>query len=117
MNQGGGMKNKSEIASKLVREGKKLFKSPKSNIVPFIRNPKYLHRREADKLLNKFEKYPHAFVIGCIADKQVDADIAWLTPYNIYSQVKSFEISDLAKLKLSQFRKIMEDAKPKHRFH
>ena len=111
------MKNKSEIVSKLVNEGKTMFQRPKKQIVSFIRNSKYLQRKEADKLLNNFDKYPHAFVIGCIADKQVDADIAWLTPYNIYSQVESFEISALAKIELSQFRDIMENAKPKHRFH
>ncbi len=111
------MKSKSEIVSKLVREGKELFKKPKSKIVQFVRNPRYPQRHEADRLLNDFEKYPHAFVIGCIADKQVDADIAWLTPHNIYSQVESFEISELAKIPLNQFQKIMDRAKPKHRFH
>lgn len=111
------MKNKSEIVSKLVSEGKTLFQRTKGDIVPFIRNSRYSQRKEADKLLNNFNKYPHAFVIGCLADKQVDADIAWLTPYNIYSQVESFEISALAKIELSQFRRIMENAKPRHRFH
>ena len=109
--------NKSEIVSKLVHEGRTIFKASKSDIVQFIRNPRYSQRNEADQLLNNFEKYPHSFVIGCIADKQVDADIAWLTPYNIYSQVESFEISELAKIELSQLRKIMENAKPRHRFH
>jgi len=67
--------------------------------------------------LNDFITYPHAFVIGCIADKQVDADIAWLTPYNIYTQVESFHIKDLAKIELNRFREIMDNSNPKHRFH
>lgn len=117
MKQEDAMMNKSEIVSKLVSEGKTIFQRPKKQIVPFIRNSRYSQKNEADKLLNNFDKYPHAFVIGCIADKQVDADTAWLTPYNIYSQVENFEISALAKIELSQFRDIMENAKPKHRFH
>ena len=111
------MKNESVIVSKLVQEGRKLFKKPRNTIVQFVRNQRYMQRYEADKLLNDFDKYPHAFVIGCIADKQVDADIAWLTPYNIFSQVDSFEISDLAKIPLNHFENIMDNAKPKHRFH
>ena len=111
------MINKSIIVSRLVQEGEIIFNHPKDDVVEFVRNTKYSQKKEADKLLNDFVEYPHAFVFGCIADKQVDADIAWLTPYNIYSQVESFEISELAKIELNQFKKIMDNANPKHRFH
>jgi len=111
------MLNKEKIVSKLVQKGQELLNKPKDKIVGFVRNSRYSQRDEADKLLNDFTTYPHAFVIGCIADKQVDADIAWLTPYNIYSQVESFRIKDLAKIELNRLREIMDNSKPKHRFH
>jgi hypothetical protein len=79
------MLNREMIVSILVQKGQELLNKPKDGIVGFVRNTKYTQGNEADKLLNDFKIYPHTFVIGCIADKQVDADIAWLTPYNIYS--------------------------------
>ncbi|TSK08554.1 MAG: iron-sulfur cluster loop [Geobacter sp.] len=111
------MEVRKQIVSQLVQKGQELLDKPKSEVVQFVRNTKYHQRSEADKLLNNFQAFPHAFVIGCIADKQVDADIAWLTPYNIYTRVRSFEIQDLANIGLEDFRDILEKSNPKHRFH
>ena len=32
----------------------------------------------ARALVNDLERYPHAFVLACIADRQTKADIAWV---------------------------------------
>lgn len=106
-----------EAVEILIRKGKELFDKPKERIVKFIRSPKYTNAAEAERLLNDFDTYPHAFVIGCIADKQVDADIAWLTPYNVSTQVNDFDIRSLAELSLDDFRRILANATPKHRYH
>jgi endonuclease III len=111
------MENLEGIVSMLVQKGQEILDKPKAQIVRFVRNSKYSQGNEADRLLNDFKNFPHAFVISCIADKQVDADTAWLTPYNISLQVESFEIKHLAKIELSRFKEIMENANPKHRFH
>lgn len=53
------MKNKADIVSNLACEGETLFKRSKSDTVPFIRNSRYSQRKEADRLLNNFDKHPH----------------------------------------------------------
>jgi hypothetical protein len=57
--------NEKAIHDRLVEHGQKLFNAPKQlNTFTKI--------READELLNDLDKHPHAFVLACVMDRQVN---------------------------------------------
>lgn len=91
----------------LVKIAKERFANPKSQIVHFVDND------EANSILNNLEKYPHAYVLACLMDRQVKAERAWTIPYTIYKELNSFDINFLSKIKLITFKKIFN----KHKLH
>jgi hypothetical protein len=51
-----------------------------------IKNKKIVHFLEDDEeniFLNDLENYPHAFILACLMNKQMKAEIAWQIPYKI----------------------------------
>lgn len=77
-----------EIAATLISKGEEVFKAPPSII-------KFTGNKAADELLNDIENYPHAFVLACIMDKQIKAELAWIIPYRISKKLGGFEFSIL----------------------
>ncbi|MEI0477123.1 iron-sulfur cluster loop [Brachyspira pulli] len=55
----------------------------------------FLDDKEANTFLNKLEKYPHAFVLGCLMDVQMGSEKAWIIPYKIYKDLGYFDIYKL----------------------
>ena len=55
-------------------------------------------RSAAYALVNDLNRYPHAFVLGCIADRQVKADVAWRLPHLIRDEAGDFEFKTLVEL-------------------
>ncbi|WP_419939522.1 hypothetical protein [Candidatus Palauibacter sp.] len=55
-------------------------------------------RINARALVNDLERYPHAFVLACIADRQTKADIAWGLPYAIREAASGFDLDTLLRL-------------------
>jgi hypothetical protein len=53
---------------------------------------------EADRLLNDLDRYPHAFVIACVIDRQIRAERAWLIPHAVAERLGGFSMNILAKL-------------------
>ncbi|MYE33715.1 MAG: iron-sulfur cluster loop [Gemmatimonadales bacterium] len=49
----------------------------------------------ARDLVNDLERYPHAFVLACVADRQTKADIAWSLPHAIREAAGGFDIDTL----------------------
>jgi len=84
--------NKKEIAEILIVKGKELFDLPYKKI-KFTKNP------EADDLLNDLKNYPHAFVLGCIMDRQMKAEKAWIIPYKVFKEIGGSEFSKLLALR------------------
>ena len=76
------------IRSRLVEHGQTLFAAPREPI-QFTRHP------EADALLNDLGRYPHAFVIACVMDRQIKAEKAWLIPYTISEKLGGFSMEAL----------------------
>lgn len=62
------------ICKRLVEKGQELFDGPR---VPFT----FTGEPPADALVSNLEDYPHAFVLACIMDRQIQATRAWLIPY------------------------------------
>lgn len=84
-----------------------------------IKNKQIVHFLEDDEeniFLNDLENYPHAFILACLMNKQMKAEIAWQIPYKIYKILGTFNIKDLGKITLNEYIEIFENNKL-HRFN
>ena len=61
----------------------------------------------ARALVNDIERYPHAFVLACIADRQTKSDIAWRLPHAIREAAKGFEVDTLRRLPKSAWASVL----------
>lgn len=98
-----------QIAEILVDKGKTLFDSPREFV-------KFTGNVQADKLLNDLENTPHAFVLACVMDRQIKAELAWLIPYLISEKLGNFKFQTLAALSLQEVENLMTVPAPLHRF-
>ena len=89
------------IANLLVKHGELHF-AERRKVNAFTENP------DADHLLNDLRNYPHAFVLGCIMDRQIKTEKAWLIPYRFSEKLGGFEFTKLRRLSLSEINKIMK---------
>lgn len=94
----------------LVKISKERFENPSSQVVHFVDN------EEANAILNDLDKYPHAYVLACLMDRQIKAERAWNIPYEIFKEVGSFDLSDLESIKLNEL-KMLFNKKKLHRFN
>ena len=78
--------NTKEIVSILKNRGQNLFDKPKEEI-------KYTKVVKADKILNDIERYPHIFVLGCVMDRQIKAERAWLIPYKVSQEIGGLDFN------------------------
>lgn len=69
-----------------------------------------------NELVSDLNKFPHAFVLACVMDRQITAERAWGIPYEIKKIVGSFDIETLKKISLDEYKKIFNDNKL-HRFN
>ena len=69
----------------------------------------------ADALLNDIERYPHAFVLACLMDRQWRAEQCWLVPHRFRERLGSFEMTDLTALSLEQVTYLFVEEPPLHR--
>lgn len=81
-----------------------------NNFVNFTDDP------NVNKLLNNLEEYPHAFVLGCVMDKQVPAHRAWEIPYKISVEYGRFDIDFLAEISVEKYKELFNENKY-HRFN
>lgn len=101
--------NSEEIAKILLTHGEELFNATRA-FTPFTGNT------AADELINDLENYPHAYVIACIMDRQVKAEVAWLIPYELSKKLGGFSFKKLKDLSPSAVGKLLSKPKPLHRF-
>lgn len=94
------------IADKLVNRGKTLFDAPEQPI-------QFTGNNEADTLLNDLDRYPHAFVLGCVMDRQVKSEKAWMIPHSISEKLGGFTMENLSQLSLENVIRLMSGL---HRF-
>lgn len=71
---------------------------------------------EMENFLNDLDNYPHAFVLGSIMDKQIQAEKAWSIPYRVYKELGNFDIDFLASKRLNTYKKLFNNGKY-HRFN
>lgn len=99
-----------KVKSLLINKSEQLFKDNKSGVV-FIEGDK-----QQNDFLNDLEKYPHAFVLACLMDRQINAERAWGIPYTIKEKIGSFDINELKEKGLEFYTKLFKDEKL-HRFN
>ena len=80
-----------QIIDILVKQGNVNLNKPRGK-VGFTRNT------DADNLLDDISGHPHAFVLGCVMDRQIRADRAWIIPYRFSYELGGFEFERLLKL-------------------
>lgn len=73
-------------------------------------------KEKANLLVRDIHQYPHAFVLACLMDTGVDADVAWSIPYRVQQYVTSFEIRDLYEIPLHSYEAMFKDGKNWHRY-
>lgn len=73
-------------------------------------------KEQADSFVRDIGKYPHAFVLACLMDSGVDADVAWSIPYRVYKELDTFEILDLYKVKENKYVEMFGGEKKWHRY-
>jgi endonuclease-3 len=71
--------------------------------------------KDAAALINDLKFHPHAFLFGCLVDRQVRAERAWKVPATIRERLGSFEVADLHTLTEAQWLKLMRKPSPAHR--
>ena len=83
--------NEDAIRRRLVERGKESFKSSAKDNPLDLKKPPYLDEtqyQEAKTLVHvHLTHHPHAFVIACIMDQQIDANEAWLLPYRLSQRI------------------------------
>jgi len=98
-----------KIKNRLVKHGKAhMRKRPK--LIEFT------GVNEHDVLLNNIEEYPHAFVVACVMDRQIKAELAWAVPYKLKERIGDFEFDTLYSLSEKQIRTHLNLPTPLHRF-
>lgn len=97
------------IVSTLIQMGNDLFKKP-------YEKQKFTGNSDADNLLNDLQNYPHAFVLACIMDRQIRAEKAWMIPYEIKTEIGTFDFTQLLSQNLGKIKKIFIKRKL-HRFN
>ena len=90
----------------LIEKSKELFKENKA-IVHFTND------EEQNKFLNDLEKRPHAFVLACLMDRQIQAERAWAIPYKIYKKLGTFDIYKLKEKEKEYYKELFN----KNKFH
>ena len=93
----------------LIEKSQKLFDENKANV-------HFTDDKEQNDFLNDLEKYPHAFVLACLMDRQIKAERAWAIPYKIYKEIGDFDIYKLKEKKEKYYRKLFNEKKF-HRFN
>ncbi|MBP8257215.1 MAG: hypothetical protein KAX37_07800, partial [Opitutaceae bacterium] len=97
------------ISRMLVARGRREFEASR-------RVPQFTPDRAANALMADLRGFPHAFVIGCLMDRQIKAERAWEIPYRIQERLGSFEFRELRRLSQAKVIRLMRRPTPLHRY-
>ena len=97
------------MVSELVKIAKKHYEEKDGAL-------KFTDDSNVNALINDLENNPHAFVLGCVMDKQIAAPRAWSIPYKISKEFGTFDIDFLASVPKDKYKKIFNEGKY-HRFN
>lgn len=106
-----GSQTQSEARDILAAHGDELLEGPPRG----IRGLQDMET-EAEALVNDLDEYPHAFVLGCVMDRQIKAERAWEIPWIIGDRIGSFEFTGFLALSRNRVAELFSDPNKLHRF-
>ena len=98
-----------KIVKILIKEGNNFLSKPQK-LIDFTGD------KAADRLLNNLRCYPHAYVLACIMDRQINTERAWMIPIRISQIIGGFDFFRLRNLNLDYLTRIFEQ-NSLHRFN
>lgn len=98
------------IKNLLVKRGQEKIRVKRHKLIEFTHEVKY------DQLLNDLRNCPHAFVIACVMNRQMNAESACAIPYKLKERIGKFDFSTLYQLSEKQISKYLNKPTPLHRF-
>jgi len=90
---------------KIVKIGIDYFNERVGKQDPFVDDEK------GNALLYDIRKNPHAYVLGCLMDRRIPAEKAWIIPQKIFNILHTFDINELQKVSEKKYIKIFNDNK------
>ena len=84
---------KSKLAETVALSGKTIF----------------LENSEANALINNIQEYPHALVLACLMDRQIQYSRAWEIPFKIMKILGAFDIDTLSRVSQEEYKQIFEE--------
>jgi len=98
-----------KIKNRLLKHGNALMQESAGPI-------EFTGVHEYDALLNDLDNYPHAFVVACVMDRQIKAELAWAIPYKLKERIGSYEFDALFSLSEKQINEYMNAPTHLHRY-
>jgi endonuclease III len=97
-----------QLICRLVDEGRELLHQPRQAAL-FAYDP------AADAILNDIERYPQAFVLGCLANRMGKAKQAWKVPLRLRERFETLDLAALAQKTEADWVRVAHDPTPIHR--
>jgi uncharacterized HhH-GPD family protein len=97
------------IQKLLVRKGTELIQRPRGKVF-------FTGDSDADAFLNDLRRTPYAFVLGCVVDRQMPAERAWMIPLLLANAIGSRKFGDFEALAVRDLQRLMRRPRPLHRF-
>lgn len=97
------------VAHLLVTRGEQLLRAKRTST-------KFTGVAAADELLNDLKGTPHAFVLACVADRQMRTRNAWLIPYELAGRLGGFSFDVLRTVSPERMQRAFLRPSPLHRF-
>lgn len=97
------------IRNRLLKTGKDLKDKPRATI-QFTKN------QVADEFLNNLETFPHAYVLGCVVDRQMPSERAWMIPFKIAQAIGGQDFQTFKGISRTEMHRLMNEPAPLHRY-
>lgn len=87
------------VVKTLLEESKKVLENWGKDVRAKIKSK----ADEYYRVLSDINKMPHLFVLGCVMDRQINADIAWDIPYKVCEHFNTWDIAQLVNIGEKEF--------------
>lgn len=98
-----------EVRRRLVDTGEEAFAQ-----APAL--PRFVDDAAANAILTDLGNIPHAFVFGCLVDRQIPACLAWMVPLRIQERQGTLAMDALVGLSEHDWVRLLSEPTPAHRF-
>lgn len=110
------LSKKSKLAKILLTKGKEKFEGSNTSVNFFSENQLTdPHVAESNLLLSDLCLYSHAFVLACLMDRQMKAELVWKIPYLLKERIGDFTFQTLNTLTQEQIKEHMDNIEIRHR--